>query len=119
MELFLINFHYHYGHIFSDYVRAVIHLEFAILNFHSLLKSIEVRCLTCRKDKAKTVASMMAELPIERLGYHQPPFTKCGLNILDFFTSQSGGVLRSDGASFLPQELYIMRLSHPWTRVHV
>ena len=61
-------------------MRAVIHLEFAILNLRSFLKSIEVRCLICRKRKAKTVTPMMAELPVERLGYRQPPFTNCGVD---------------------------------------
>ena len=79
MKLFVSNFHYRYQHQFLDYLRAVIHLEFAILNLRSLLKSTEVHCLICRKHKAKTVTPMMAELPVERLGYRQPRFTNCGV----------------------------------------
>ena len=80
MKLFVSDIHYHYQHQFLDYLRAVIHLEFAILKLRSLLKSIEVHCLICRKRKAKTVTPMMAELPGERLGYRQPPFTNCGVD---------------------------------------
>ena len=69
VKLFLSDTHYRYQHQFLNYLRAVIHLAFAILNLRSLLKSIEVHCLICRKRKAKTVTSMMAELPVERLGY--------------------------------------------------
>ena len=68
---------YRYQHPLLYYVRAVIHLEFEILNLHSLLRSIEVHCLTCRKRKVKTVAGMMAELPFESLDYRHPPFTNC------------------------------------------
>ena len=80
VKLFVSDIHYCYQHQFLDYLRAVIHLAFAILYHRSLLKSIEVHCLICRKRKAKTVTHMMAELPVERLGYRQPPFTNCGVD---------------------------------------
>ena len=80
VKLFVSDIHYRYQHQFLDYLRAVIYLEFAILNLRSLLKSIEVHCLKCRKRRAKTVTPMMAELPFERLGYRQPPFTNCGVD---------------------------------------
>ena len=53
VKLFVSDIHYRYQHQFLDYLQAVIHLEFAILNLRSLLKSIEVHCLICRKRKAK------------------------------------------------------------------
>ena len=80
VKLFVSDIHCRYQHQFLDYLRAVIHLELAILNLRFLLKSIEVHCLICRKRKAKTVTPMMAELPVERLGYRQPPFTNCGVD---------------------------------------
>ena len=76
----LSDIHYRYQHQFLDYLRAVIHLEFAILNLRSLLKSIEVHCFISRKRKAKSITPMMAELPVERLGYRQPLFTNCGVD---------------------------------------
>ena len=80
VKLFVSDIHYRCQYQFLDYLRAVIHLEFAILNLRSLLKSIEVHCHLCRKRKAKTVTPMMAELPVARLGYRQPPFTICGVD---------------------------------------
>ena len=80
VKLFISDNHYRYQHQFLDYPRAVNHLEFAILNLGSLLKSIEVHCLISRKRKAKTVTPMIAELPVERLGYRQPPITNCGVD---------------------------------------
>ena len=79
VKLFVSDIHYRYQHQFLYYMRAVFHLEFAILNLRSLLKSIGVHCLICRKREAKTVTPLMAELPVGRLGYHQPPFTNCGV----------------------------------------
>ena len=101
VKLFVSDIHYRYQHQFLDYMRAVIHLEFAILNLRSLIKSIEVHCLICRKRKAKTVLPMMAELSVERLGHRMLPSQTVVLIILDLFTRQSGGFLKNDGASFL------------------
>ena len=75
--LFVSDINYRYKHQFLEYLRTVFHLEFAILNLRSLLKSIEVHCLKRRKRKAKTVTPMMA---VERLSYRQPPFTNCGVD---------------------------------------
>ena len=85
MKLFISDIHYRYQNQFLEHLRAVIHLKFAILNLRSLLKSIEVLCLIFRKRKAKTVTPMMAELPVERLGYRQPPFTNCGADYFGTF----------------------------------
>ena len=80
VKLFVSDVHYRYQHQLLDYLRAVIHLEFAILNLRSLFKSIEVHCLLCRKRKVKTVTPMMAELPVEWLGYRQLPFKNCDVD---------------------------------------
>ena len=93
MKLFVSDNHHRYQQQFLDYLRAVIHLEYAILNLRSVLKSIEIHCLKCSKRKAKSVTPMKAELLVESLGYRQPPFTNCGVDYFGPFTSQSGGFL--------------------------
>ena len=40
----------------------------------------ENTCVACRKRKAQTVTHIMADLPIERLGYKQPPFSNTGVD---------------------------------------
>ena len=92
VKLIVSDIHYRYQHQLLDYLRDIIHLEFAILNLRSLLKSIEV--LICRKRKAKTER-------LEGLVTASLPSQSVVLIILDPFTSQSGGVLKNDGASFL------------------
>ena len=122
VKLFVSDIHYRYQHQFLDYLRAVIHLEFAILNLRSLLMSIEVHCLICRKRKAKTVTPMMAELPVERLGYRQPPFKNCGVDYFGPFyvsTRRSSEKRWCFRFTCMNTRAYILRLSHPWTRVRV
>ena len=62
-----------------DYMRAVVNLKYVVLNVRWLLRNIENTCVVCRKRKAQTVTHMTADLPIERLGYKQPPFPNTGV----------------------------------------
>ena len=58
---------------------------------------------------------MTAERLVKKLGNRKLSFASFSLNTLNIFTSQSGGVLRTDSASFQhlgPQGLYILSLSH-------
>ena len=63
-----------------DYMRAVVNLKYVVLNLRWLLRNIENTCVACRKRKAQTVTHIMADLPIERLGYKQPPFSNAGVD---------------------------------------
>ena len=63
---------------------AVVTLKYVVLNLRWLLRNIENTCSVCRKRKAQTVTHMMADLPIERFGYKQPPFSNTGV---DYFGS--------------------------------
>ena len=67
-------------HQCADFLRAVIQLEYVVLGLRTALRSIEHHCVLCRKRKAKVITPMMADLPLERLGYRQPPFANCGLD---------------------------------------
>ena len=44
---------------------AINQLEFAILNLRAVLHTVEDHCFFCRESKAKTIAIMMAELPVD------------------------------------------------------
>ena len=61
-------------------MHSVINLKHAILGLRLLLKSTENHCVTCRKRKAIMVIPIMANLPVERLGYKQPPFSFTGFD---------------------------------------
>ena len=61
-------------------MRAVVNLKYVVLNLRWLLRNFENTRVVCRKRKARTVTHMMADLPIERLGYKQPPFSNTGVD---------------------------------------
>ena len=79
IRLFLRFYHIKHEHQSFDYLRSVIHQQFVVLRLRSALRAIETHCVCCRKRKAKTVTPMMSDLPAERLGYRQPPFSNCGV----------------------------------------
>ena len=92
VKLFVHHLHALYCHQGSDYVRAQLQQRFFILRIRSLLRSVKSDCFVCRKRKAETLAPMMADLPIERLGYRLRPFSNCGV---DYFGPFHVAVRRS------------------------
>ena len=115
----LHNKHFHQG---LDYMRSVLNMKNAILGLRRLLRSIENQCVTCRKRKTSTIQPILFDLPVERLGYKQPPFNHTRV---DYFGPLYVPVCRStekDGDFFLLAStpgLYTLRLYHPWTPVLV
>ena len=59
---------------------SVVNMRYAILGLRRLLQSIKNHCVTCRKRKASTIQPVMTNLPVERLGYKQPPFNQPGVD---------------------------------------
>ena len=80
IRLFLRFYHIKHEYQSVDYLRSVIHQQFVVLHLRSALKAIETHCVCCRKSKAETVTPMMSDLPLERLGYRQPPFSNWGVD---------------------------------------
>ena len=75
VRLLVQHWHVRNFHQGLDYMRAVVNLKYVVLNSRWLLRNIENTCVACRKRKAQTVTHYMANPPIERLGYKQPPFS--------------------------------------------
>ena len=69
--------HYHQG---VEYLRALIQQKFAIVKLRTTMRTIQTRCVTCRKRKAETLTPIMADLPKERLAFGSRPFTNTGLD---------------------------------------
>ena len=82
VRLLVKHLHLRNFHQGLDYMRAVVNLKYVVLNLRWLLRNIENTCVVCRKRKAQTVTHMMADLPIERMGYKQPPFSN---TVVDYF----------------------------------
>ena len=80
--MLLTFIHQENHHQSFDYLSAVIQLEHLVLGLSTALCSVYNQCVLCRKREAKLILPMMADLPLERLGYRRPPFANCRV---DFF----------------------------------
>ena len=80
VRLFLEHLHKKQCHQGVEYLRALIQQKYAIVKLRTALRTIQSRCVTCRKRKAETMTPMMADLPKERLAFASPPFTNTGLD---------------------------------------
>ena len=85
IRFFLRFYHIKHKHQSVDYLRSVIHQQFAVIHLRSAQRAIETHCVCCRKRKAKTVTPMMSDLPAEHLGYRQPPFSNCSVDYFGTF----------------------------------
>ena len=92
VRLFLEHFHEKHCHQGVEYLRALIQQKFAIVKLRTTLRTIQTRCVTCRKRKAETLTPIMADLPKERLAFSSRPFTNTGL---DYFGPLYVSVKRS------------------------
>ena len=80
VRLFLQHLHEKHCHQGVDYLRALVQQQFAIVRLRTTLRSIVLRCVTCRKRRAQTIIPMMADLPRERLAFRDKPFTNTGVD---------------------------------------
>ena len=80
VRLFLEHLHEKHCHQGVEYLRALIQQKFAIVKLRTTLRTIQTRCVTCRKRKAETLTPIMADLPKERLAFSSRPFTNTGLD---------------------------------------
>ena len=80
ISLMLVHLHRRYHHLGLDYVRAQVAQKFIILKIRAVLRTVRYRCTLCRKRDVEVVNPIMADLPKERLGYQEPPFSNCGVD---------------------------------------
>ena len=67
VRLFLEHIHEKHYHQGVEYLRALIQQKFAIVKLRTTMRTIQTRCVTCRKRRAETMTPIMADLPKERL----------------------------------------------------
>ena len=91
-RLYLQNLHIKYCHQRFDDLRVLFQQIFAIVKLRATLKSIQSKCVTCRKRKGVTLNPMMADLPKERRAFDYSPVTNTGL---DYFGNFYMSVKRS------------------------
>ena len=80
VRLLLEHLHEKHCHQGVEYLRALIQQKYAIVKLRTALRTIQSRCVTCRKRKADTLTPIMADLPAERIAFASPEFTNTGLD---------------------------------------
>ena len=80
VKLFLLKEHQEHHHEGVEFLRALIQRRFAIIRRRPALRSIKHNCILCRKRSADIVKPMMADLPVERLSFGNPPFSNSGID---------------------------------------
>ena len=78
VKLFLRHTHLKNHHQGIDHLGSKVQARYAILKQRSTLRSIKSNCVLCRKFRAVTIQTIMADLPKERHAYQSPPFTNSG-----------------------------------------
>ena len=120
VRLFLEHLHEKHCHQGVEYLRALIQQKFAIVKLRTTLRTIQTRCVTCRKRKAETLTPIMAHLPKERLrlAFTSRPFTNTDLDYFGPFYVSVNAPQRSGGdfsSHVLQLALSISKLCHHWT----
>ena len=101
-RLFLENFHRTHCHQGVDNLRALVQQQFAIVKLKTALRTIVLRCVTCRrKRRAEFLSSMMADLPRERLALKEPRSLILALTTSVRSTFPLRGRQKNDGVSCL------------------
>ena len=89
-ELILEDVHRSTGHIGRSHMLASLYKKFWVIAANSAARKIVHKCVTCRRNKARTGMQMMADLPAERLIPDDPPFTTVGLDYFGPFEVRQG-----------------------------
>ena len=82
VKMFLNDVHISNAHEGVEYLRSIVQQLFWILRLRSELRRIRLKCVFCTKRAPMISAPMMADLPLERLGFGNAPFAFTGI---DFF----------------------------------
>ena len=69
--------HYHHG---VEFLRALTQQNFPILKLRTTSRSIQLKCVTCRKRKTQTFTPIIVVIPQKRLVFWSPQFTNTGID---------------------------------------
>ena len=83
-------FHRRNGHVGPDHVLSLIREHFWIVNGLTVTKSVLGRCFFCRVRRAMRQFPIMADLPVARAAFGEPPFSNCGVDLFGPITIKQG-----------------------------
>lgn len=81
-DLILRDIHQRSGHSGRNCVLANFQQKYWMPSANAAVRRITHKCVQCRRNRAKVMQQMMADLPCDRIRPAEPPFTRVGV---DFF----------------------------------
>ena len=92
-KLIIRKTHSMVGHLGRNTVLAKLQENYWILGANTTIKRLLFKCVTCRKYLARKLQQKMADLPVERLQAHEPPFTNVGIDYFGPFEVKRGRIV--------------------------
>ena len=83
-------FHRRNGHVGPDHVLSLIREHYWIVNGLTVTKSVLGRCFFCCVKRAMHQFPIMADLPVARAAFGEPPFANCGLDLFGYVLIKQG-----------------------------
>ena len=78
--LLLLYVHQNNHHCGREQLLALSSERYWIVNRRYLARKVIYNCLCCKRQRVKLQPQLMADLPLERLSYLQPPFSFTGVD---------------------------------------
>ena len=89
-KLLIIHDHRRNAHVGREHVLANLRERYWIVNGRAAVKSALRKCFFCRFRRARQQYPYMADLPLGRMAYEEPPFSHCGVDLFGPITIKQG-----------------------------
>ena len=100
-RLLILSYHQRLAHAGQDHILACLREKFWIPKGRSVVRNVVRSCLSCKKQRAKSMEQMMAALPAFRTTAFEPCFTHTGVDYFGPLNVKRGrSVVKRWGAIF-------------------
>ena len=69
------------GHVGQEHTLAILRSSYWIINGRTAIKSVIRNCFFCKIRRAMRMYPYMADLPVYRTAYNEPPYNNCGVDL--------------------------------------
>ena len=79
-ELLVMHVHENNFHVGRNSTLALTRERYWIISGKSFVRSLIYKCSLCKRRRVEPVPPLMGNLPIDRLAYNEPPFSRTGVD---------------------------------------